>query len=403
MLAKIEAQKERIVSDIEQNIESEMAPDNPKIYIGLMDKENFPDNLFPSIEIKKFNCEDLMNAIQNKDYLFLNSLSKADSKDSNNKNFSLSFYVDEPYSKILHIIEEDKEYTGFITDDKGHELRFQFKVVLNNSFHDKEREIMKFYYKNNMSFSGIYNPYSRKVMDIAITNYISQIEKIGNIISINLGEFEQKYKVEKDKIPCWNVEIIKNASMQFSFHETKDCDIPYRLEIPLNEDYISIYSSDEANVLLQTIDYKGKFCFINTDKKIKYWDECRIYSTDTTNLIQGTINSQMSTYLSPFVPVTQRELEKNINLVCSSINLKFLGLTTTKNTDVKSISKYINDFKYLDPNKEVFDYFKNAPMRTGEIRLRKIDDNLFEDKVNFLLFYMKTHFPLIRWVDLYES
>ena len=104
MLADIEIQKEKIINNIEKKLENKMAPDSPKIYVGLMDKEGFYDTLFPSIDMKTFTRENLIDAIENKNYLSLNNLSEQNFYCENDKKFSLSFYINEPYSlSLIHI------------------------------------------------------------------------------------------------------------------------------------------------------------------------------------------------------------------------------------------------------------------------------------------------------------
>ena len=234
----------------------------------------------------------------------------------------LSFLVNEPYEKIVKIIEEDKTYLGYFLNENNEKYEFEFKVQFNESFRKYESILQKMFFENNLRYTGIFNPYSRKVFDIVITSFVRYMENPEKIISINLGDFEINYNVEKEKIPCWNINFEMNSILSLS-GEVDSLKSTFSVKVTPENQYFPLFSSYESEI--SDIVRNDEFTKIIFNREIKMWNLCKIYYiSNPKHLLKGIIEDHSITAISPFMPITKREVAKRLEQIKNCLNLKIL-------------------------------------------------------------------------------
>lgn len=374
-LEKLDRTQRKLEEKIIENIEKEEELKKTDIYVGLEEKKNIPDGFFPSGRYLCWNKENFYE--------------------------EFSIYLDEKYSKILEIILNDKVYRGYFIDEGDIKYAFEYKVLHNKSFLNSEKELKEFLFANNMEITPIFNPYARKVFNIKIINILDNVDK-KIIKKYDLGEFEEKYKVKKDYIPIWNVELKEDEIVQLSVVPDKKTKL-FCIEAAISSETMELYKSKET--IIDHFVKNDNFIKIYFAREIKRWDICKIYNVLEEKVgyyTNKTFNSDILNKIGSYTPKTKFEIERKIKILADILNIKYIEYTLEKEKSNKKIEKYIKDFMYVN-NIEITFLEVSGQRKNIYLKFVKNDESLFEDKVNFLLAYMTVIYPEINWIGAYNE
>ena len=409
-LEDIQNYKKELTDKIEREIEHKIKQDTPEIYLGVIPKHSIPQYLFPSVDLKTCKKEDLITENLYDESIFtkgIDDLSILRKYPEDSEDIILSFYVNEPYENIVKIIEENKNYLGYFQDQNNNRYEFEFKVQFNESFRKKETIIQRMFFENNLKYTGIFNPYSRKVFDIVITSFLTDVYDPQDIVSINLGDFEKNYNVDKEKIPCWNINFEMDSIMSLS-GEVSSVNSKFSVRITPDREYFALFSSSESEI--SDIVRNDDFTKIIFNKEIKVWDICKIYNiSHPKNLLSGIIKDWGITTISPFMPITKREISKRFQQLEKCLGLRIRPFRPDEFCSSPKLG-YLNNFKYSFTNN-----FNEFFLATSEIfckphtcvfHVQKTydEDSVIEyDKVMFALFHLNIIYPILKWVGVYDE
>lgn len=333
--------------------------------------------------------------------------------DIENDKIMCSVYIDEKYSKILKLIEKkDEVYRGYMEDEENKRYSFEFFLKQNSQGKEKEEELQKFLFENNVEVAPIYNPHTRKMFDIIFLrlaeNEISGINEVaGYIEKIDFGILERDYKLERELVPIWNIEMRKNERIQFSVVPIKERKL-FCIETIEEKNYLKLYKSNEKDVYIDHIvkneDEEGREKYkIYFNQDVKEWDYCKIYDIENQDIERLKLyKSTLNRHNGKIGVKTKFEIERIIRENCDKLQLEYQGYLTEKNYNLLEIQSYIDIFMYPNNSKrDVFDFFNTR--KKIYIKIEKKDESLFEDKVNFLLTYMTFIYPEINWKGVYNG
>ena len=104
--------------------------------------------------------------------------------------------------KIEELLSGNKEYEGYLVEGSK---RCKIKVALElvNEYEKKEEMIYKLFYKNNLPWRTINNPYTRKIIQVVVVKILGDIDEIEEIETIEFNDLNFSY--EKDMVPVWNI------------------------------------------------------------------------------------------------------------------------------------------------------------------------------------------------------
>lgn len=370
--SSIDRTKKELIKKIEAELENEIEISTPKICVGLKNINEIGKTFFPSIVFKNWNKEKIL------------------------EKELLSFYLNASYSDIIKIIEDNKKYEGYFIDKEKNKYKFEYRLEHNKSYIQKENEIKEFFYNNDLICNSIFNPYSRKVFDVVIINNIDNIKT--DIEEVHLGLLQDKYQIEQNIIPVWNVEIIENEIIPFSIIPI-ELDILYCIEKNLENDD-TLYKSKEGEIHHITKDIKENKIKIYFEREISNWDKCWIKNC-TEDEKKNIYENDFEKYsLKGFRHKTRFEIEKILKNICEKLDIIFTGFILKEKIQMKKIPKYIKSFSYLENVKNEF--LNSKDKKKIYLAFEKKEDILFEDKVNFLTAYISYIYPEIEWEGVYE-
>ena len=373
---KVENNQEKLLKEIKNNIENEEDLSSPNIYIGIENEEDIPKGFSPIGNYLSFNKE------------FPYSL--------------FSIYINEKYSKILELILENKIYRGWFIDKYNKKYQFEYKLLQNKSFIEEEREMENFLFENNISYKPIFNPYSRKILNVKIINPLDNIDNL-EVEEINLGDLEKEIKIKKDYIPIWNVQIKNDEIIQLSVVPDENKKL-FCIETSTQDNVIELFKSKET-LIDHTVKTKDSIK-IYFNKEIKRWDSCKIFNTYIENeenyYLNNTFDTDNLKKFGTYMPKTKFEIERRVCSIANKLDLKYKGYSLENTTPKKEIEKYTQDFGYLKNLKVNFLTFSQK-RKNIYLELEETNDILFEDKVNFLLAYMTFIYPEINWIGVCKN
>lgn len=314
-----------------------------------------------------------------------------------------SIFVNEDYSTILKLIEENRNYNGFFIADDFIKYRFEYKIIFNLDLLENEKQLKEFMYQNDLKTFPYFNPYIRKVFDVKVQTIIDEENfKDKVIVDIDLGELSEKYNISIKTCPVWNVNIKKEEVLALSVVPVLN-DTLFCVKISSNDNYISLVKSKYAKI--KNIIKNNEIKSIYFDKEIKNWDICKIYkNVKDIDVVKGkfkisNFNSLLSK-LDKYKLLSKFELIKTLDEICKKIDLECLGYSLKMQEDFKEIDKYINSFKY--PLDITNDFIKFEDTRKNiYLKFKKQNSSIFEDKINFVLVYMQSLYENINWNGVY--
>ncbi|MBN2837621.1 MAG: hypothetical protein JXM74_02575 [Fusobacteriaceae bacterium] len=110
-------------------------------------------------------------------------------------------YIPISYEEITKLL--NSSITGNILSKDGKSCQITLNISETTDFIDKEKEIYNLFYKNNIKWKTINNPYARRFFDLNIVKVKSEIMDIDTIDSIDC-DFNG-IEVRRDLIPVWNI------------------------------------------------------------------------------------------------------------------------------------------------------------------------------------------------------
>ena len=113
-------------------------------------------------------------------------------------------YLELEYNEIKEILKKENEFIAYIYC--GQE-KCKLKVILEfcEEYLQKEEEIYRLFYTNNIKWNSINNPYIRKMVNVRVLKVAGDISEISEITKIEYEFEELNEKYEKEVIPVWNI------------------------------------------------------------------------------------------------------------------------------------------------------------------------------------------------------
>lgn len=321
-----------------------------------------------------------------------------------------SIYIEESYSKILSIMEENKKYKGFFIDTDGKQYPFEYRLAKNTSYQYIEKEIEKFFFENNMIPIPVFNPYVRKMFDVILdTEYETVLENLNgaNIEKIDLGQLEQDYNIKIDFVPIWNVQL-KTEMIHYSVVPVKDRKL-FCVETMESEDTTTLYKNDQTYIDHIEKIKENKNSSMETYKlyfkdNVKEWDLCKIKNVEYKELIDrksDIFSCKFDNSVSEIYGKTKYEITKKIKGICGKLEIKFIEYYTQKE-QLQEVARYISTFQYPNNKKaQLLEYSGNR--MNIYMKVKKEKDYLFEDKINYLISYMTSIYPEMNWKGVYDE
>lgn len=175
---------------------------NYNIYTTLVKKDKIDlvnDFLFPIIDSdrKGLNKEEVIEKMHNREEITIQQVF-----------FKLG------YQEIENLKEENRIFSAIIIGDER-EYNLSVELRYNQKYLNVEKKLYQIFLENSLSWRTINNPYIRKIFDIVVVDYDTDIEELTEIedIEVNLEEFGDD--VYLDYIPVWNIERIDKKADGF--------------------------------------------------------------------------------------------------------------------------------------------------------------------------------------------
>lgn len=113
-------------------------------------------------------------------------------------------YLELEYKEIKEIVEREHEFTAFICSGEN---KCKIKVILEfcEEYIEKEEEIYRLFYANNIKWNSINNPYIRKMVNIRVLKVAGDISEIDEITEIEYEFEDLNEKYNRGYIPAWNI------------------------------------------------------------------------------------------------------------------------------------------------------------------------------------------------------
>ena len=142
--------------------------------------------------------------------MFLSDLNKKVSKilfDENTEEERVykTIFLDMPYEKLKKIDEE--KIDGEAIDEFGNKYKVGFRLVKEEKYIKKLKEMSEVIQRNNIKWENIYCPFAYKAFSLIVEDFSESINNIENFdkvtIKVNFPEEIRKSMIEK--ILCWNI------------------------------------------------------------------------------------------------------------------------------------------------------------------------------------------------------
>ena len=142
--------------------------------------------------------------------MFLSDLNKKVSKilfDENTEEERVykTIFLDMPYEKLKKIDEE--KIDGEATDEFGNKYKVGFRLVKEEKYIKKLREMSEAIQRNNIKWENIYCPFAYKAFSLIAEDFSESINNIENFdkVTIKVDFPEEIRKSMIEKILCWNI------------------------------------------------------------------------------------------------------------------------------------------------------------------------------------------------------
>ncbi len=142
--------------------------------------------------------------------MFLSDLNKSVSKmlfdeDSEEERVYKTIFFDMSYEKLKGI--DGTKIDGEVTDEYGNKYKVVFKMVKEEKYIKKLREMSEVIQRNNIKWENIYCPFAYKSFSLEIEDFQENIEDIENFdkVTIKIDFPEEIRKSMIEKILCWNI------------------------------------------------------------------------------------------------------------------------------------------------------------------------------------------------------
>lgn len=394
-----------LLDQVKDKLKNEKSEKNSAIYIDLIKVEDLKnrDNFFV-----------------NGDFHYWRNSNFADKDDeddefefSDNTNGSLKFFtilINEPYSTIIKMIEEDKRYKGFFVDSNDNKYEFEYKLIPNTSFLDYELRINKFLESNNYPKQPYCNPYARKMFNVSIDTFLNTDANFENIKikNVELVDIEVNYAL--DLVPVTNVNIIENEKINVSVvPEEMNGKKLYCVELApnLTNKQLVLYESKNAELFNKVL--------VPKTKSIKYFfksrphslSSCEFYyvnekNIDSKHLLLIDYNENYLNNLGQYTLISEYEVKRNLTFICNYLNINYKCYHVKKVNNLIEIPRYINTFKYPCEYDKMIQIITDLRKKIY-IEVEYSEDVIFEDKINFILAYMNSLYKEINWVGVYSN
>lgn len=230
--------------------------------------------------------------------MFLSDLNKSVSKmlfdeDSEEERVYKTIFFDMSYEKLKGI--DGTKIDGEVTDEYGNKYKVVFKMVKEEKYIKKLREMSEVIQRNNIKWENIYCPFAYKSFSLEIEDFQENIEDIENFdkVTIKIDFPEEIRKSMIEKILCWNIneeteypEILVRPSEEQIYYEhileerdenvlvdksTKNFEFLYR-----DKEFIKIITSNIKYERLKL--YFIKNIDFNFAKKVKLYGNIKKYN-----------------------------------------------------------------------------------------------------------------------------
>ena len=142
--------------------------------------------------------------------MFLSDLNKKVSKmmfdeDADKEGVYKTIFLDMSYEKLKEI--DGEKIGGEVVDEFGKKYKVEFRLVKEDKYIKKLREISEVIQRNNIKWENVYCPFAYKAFSLIVEDFPENINNIEDfdkvMIKVNFSEEIKKSKIER--ILCWNI------------------------------------------------------------------------------------------------------------------------------------------------------------------------------------------------------
>lgn len=260
-------------------------------------------------------------------------------------------YIPVSHEELNSIL--NSSFTGTIISEDDIKCQIVLKVSETNEYLKKEKEIYDLFYKNNLKWITINNPYSRRFFDLNIVKVKSEIMDIQEIKTIDC-DFNG-IEVRRDLIAVWNIveddkslaigiepaEDSINYSYKFDSEEMK---IEGNSLIPKvkNAEIKAIYKEEDGNYRV--------ICDKDENIEWKFYIFRRLDLTKYENHDFTIFRNQKDSIFNRFKIKTNSRVRSKIEIIRKvndfgkNFNLKLADISFEKNYDKSILSLDLNYF-----------------------------------------------------------
>ena len=142
--------------------------------------------------------------------MFLSDLNKKVSKmmfdeDADKEGVYKTIFLDMSYEKLKEI--DGEKIGGEVVDEFGKKYKVEFRLVKEDKYIKKLREISEVIQRNNIKWENVYCPFAYKAFSLIVEDFPENINNIEDfdkvMIKVNFSEEIKKSIIER--ILCWNI------------------------------------------------------------------------------------------------------------------------------------------------------------------------------------------------------
>jgi len=304
-------------------------------------------------------------------------------------NYSICFYLFELSDDEIEKIIKKEEIIKVKLTSKGKTVEIDCKFERNYEYIDEDKKLYEIFKSNLRSWKTIFNPFSRKILNLKVVNP----EKIENFdkteVKINFDNPKANlFHTPKNNLTPDTKELIFNKKRDYNSESIYD----YKLEDK------NIILVDTYNFKIINIKEENDITVITADKhlsteqqKVKYYkktDDITNHKTYGNNLTDNFL----SLYKNKFLPIikTKFEIENVVNSfeISQNYGVKFEGFDLIEYKNEKENNKLINYNWFLEDEYIIKSYSKTLLLKFSAIK----KDYLTQNVINFLTSEIQLYF-----------
>lgn len=362
---------EENINNLKEEVKKEKTEEQKNI-----DIYSFSEKLIDNNYVKAINTD-------NHSFIVNNSLKGyLDKKDN-----SICFYFFELSDDEIEKIIKKNEIIKVKLTSKGKTVEIDCKFERNYEFIDEDKKLYEMFKLNLTRWKTIFNPFSRKILNLKVINF-EKIEDFENAeVNINLNNSKAKlFHTPENNLISDEKELIYKQKRGYNSEVIYD----YKLEDK------NIILVDTYNFKIINIKEENDITVITADKhlsteqqKVKYYKKTDDVKKEISNKIRDNF---LSLYKNKFLPVikTKFEIENVVNSfeISQNYGVKFEGFELIEYKNEKENNKLINYNWFLEDEYIIKSYSKTLLLKFSVTK----KDYLTQNVINFLTSEIQLYF-----------